>query len=190
MVKYLSFYNSSFALRYFLMQMARPWCDTPLVHISFMHYTTNIGEDEKTKEVQGTRILYWKAIWMFVCSNFRRWKRKFFKWSFSCGSIFCKSVLPELSMMFCNWQMLPKLSMMFCNWPCFQNWAWCFAIDNASKIEHDVLQLTMLPKLSMNDGLWKFGSSVWQLVMLPELSMNDDALWRIGCGASEIWYWT
>jgi hypothetical protein len=58
MVKYLSFYNSSFALRYFLMQMARPWCDTPLVHISFMHYTTKIGEDEKTKEVQGTRILY------------------------------------------------------------------------------------------------------------------------------------
>jgi hypothetical protein len=52
------------------------------------------------------------------------------------------------------------------------------------------LQLTMLPKLSMNDGLWKIGSSVLQLVMLPELSMNDDALWRIGCDASEIWYWT
>jgi hypothetical protein len=32
MVKYLSFHNSSFALRYFLqMQMARPQCDTPLV---------------------------------------------------------------------------------------------------------------------------------------------------------------
>jgi hypothetical protein len=33
--------------------------------------------------------------------------------------------------------MLPKLSMMFCNWQCFQNWAWCFAIDDASKIEHE-----------------------------------------------------
>ncbi len=31
MVKYLSFHNSSFALRYFLMYMARPQCDTPLV---------------------------------------------------------------------------------------------------------------------------------------------------------------
>ncbi len=31
MVKYLSFHNSSFALRYFLMWMARPQCDTPLV---------------------------------------------------------------------------------------------------------------------------------------------------------------
>jgi len=31
MVKYLSFHNSSFTLRYFLMEMARPQCDTPLV---------------------------------------------------------------------------------------------------------------------------------------------------------------
>jgi hypothetical protein len=31
MVKYLSFHNSSFALRYFLMYMARPQCDTSLV---------------------------------------------------------------------------------------------------------------------------------------------------------------
>ncbi len=31
MVKYLSFHNSSFALTYFLMWMARPQCDTPLV---------------------------------------------------------------------------------------------------------------------------------------------------------------
>jgi hypothetical protein len=31
MVKYLSFYNSSFALRYFSMQMARPQCNTPQV---------------------------------------------------------------------------------------------------------------------------------------------------------------
>jgi hypothetical protein len=31
MVKQLSFHNSSFTLRYFLMQMARPQCDTPLV---------------------------------------------------------------------------------------------------------------------------------------------------------------
>ncbi len=29
MMKYLSFHNSSFSLRYFLMQMARPECDTP-----------------------------------------------------------------------------------------------------------------------------------------------------------------
>ncbi len=34
MVKYLSFHNSSFALRYFLMRMARPQCDTPL---AFFH---------------------------------------------------------------------------------------------------------------------------------------------------------
>jgi hypothetical protein len=33
MVNYLSFHNSSFALRYFLMSMARPQCDTPLVYI-------------------------------------------------------------------------------------------------------------------------------------------------------------
>ncbi len=33
MVKYLSFHNSSFALRYFLMSMARPQDDTPLVSI-------------------------------------------------------------------------------------------------------------------------------------------------------------
>ncbi len=33
MVKYLSFHDSSFALRYFLMCMARPWCDTSLVFI-------------------------------------------------------------------------------------------------------------------------------------------------------------
>jgi hypothetical protein len=32
MVKYLSFHNSSFALRYVLMSMARPHCDTPLVY--------------------------------------------------------------------------------------------------------------------------------------------------------------
>jgi hypothetical protein len=31
MVKYLNFHNSSLALRYFLMQMPRPQCDTPLV---------------------------------------------------------------------------------------------------------------------------------------------------------------
>jgi len=31
MEKYLNFHNSSFALKYFLMQMARPQCDTPLV---------------------------------------------------------------------------------------------------------------------------------------------------------------
>jgi hypothetical protein len=35
MVKYLSFCNSSFALRYFfLMQMAMPQCDTPLVQVN------------------------------------------------------------------------------------------------------------------------------------------------------------
>ncbi len=33
MVKYLRFHNSSFALRYFLMQMARPQCDAPLVFL-------------------------------------------------------------------------------------------------------------------------------------------------------------
>ncbi len=33
MVKYLSFHISSFALRYFLMEMARPQCDTPLIFI-------------------------------------------------------------------------------------------------------------------------------------------------------------
>ncbi len=113
--------------------MARPWCDTPLVHISFMHYTTNIGEHEKTKEVQGTRILFWKGIWMFVCSSLRRWKSKFFNWSFSCGSMFCKSVVPKLSTMFCNWQcfqnwawmmVCAKLGPVFCNQWCFQNWAW------------------------------------------------------------------
>jgi len=31
MVKYLSFHNSLFALRYFKMKMARPQCDTTLV---------------------------------------------------------------------------------------------------------------------------------------------------------------
>jgi hypothetical protein len=31
MVKYLSFHNSSFALRWFLILMARPQCDTILV---------------------------------------------------------------------------------------------------------------------------------------------------------------
>jgi hypothetical protein len=31
MVKYLSFLDSAFAFRYFLMEMARPHCDTPLV---------------------------------------------------------------------------------------------------------------------------------------------------------------
>ncbi len=31
MVKYLSFHNSSFALRCFLVCMARPQCDTPLI---------------------------------------------------------------------------------------------------------------------------------------------------------------
>ncbi len=31
MVEYLSFHNSSFALRYFLVKMARPQCETPLV---------------------------------------------------------------------------------------------------------------------------------------------------------------
>jgi hypothetical protein len=35
MVKYLSFHNSSFALRYFFMQMARPLCATPLVFLVF-----------------------------------------------------------------------------------------------------------------------------------------------------------
>jgi len=33
MVKYLSFYISSFALSYFLMYTARPQCDTPLVFV-------------------------------------------------------------------------------------------------------------------------------------------------------------
>jgi hypothetical protein len=33
MVKYLRFHNSSFALRYFLMQMARSQCDKPLVYL-------------------------------------------------------------------------------------------------------------------------------------------------------------
>ncbi len=42
MVKYLSFDNSSkFALRYFLMQMARPQCDTPLV--SLVNYYSALG---------------------------------------------------------------------------------------------------------------------------------------------------
>jgi hypothetical protein len=41
MVKYLSFHNSSFALRYFLMQMARLQCDTPLV---YNHYLSKISE--------------------------------------------------------------------------------------------------------------------------------------------------
>jgi len=36
MVKYLSFHNSSFALRYILMEMARPQCDTPLVCFGWM----------------------------------------------------------------------------------------------------------------------------------------------------------
>jgi hypothetical protein len=31
MVNYLSFHNFSFALTYFLMQMAKPQCDTPIV---------------------------------------------------------------------------------------------------------------------------------------------------------------
>jgi hypothetical protein len=76
----------------------------------------------------------------------------------------------------------------FFNWSFFL-WQHILQIS-ASRIEHDVLQLTMLPKLSMNDGLWKIGSSALQLVMLPELSMNNDTLWRIGCDALEIWYWT
>jgi hypothetical protein len=38
MVKYLSFHNFSFALRYFLMWIARPQCDTPLVSLSSKHY--------------------------------------------------------------------------------------------------------------------------------------------------------
>jgi hypothetical protein len=36
MVKYLSFQNCSFALRYDLMEMARPQCDTPLVLSKFI----------------------------------------------------------------------------------------------------------------------------------------------------------
>jgi hypothetical protein len=31
MMKHLSFHNSSFALRYFLLEMARPQCDTCIV---------------------------------------------------------------------------------------------------------------------------------------------------------------
>jgi hypothetical protein len=45
MVKYLSFRNSSFALRYLLMQMARPQCDThpcfnttKITQVSTLHY--------------------------------------------------------------------------------------------------------------------------------------------------------
>ncbi len=35
MMKYLNFHNSSFALRYFLPQMTRPQCDTPLDGLGF-----------------------------------------------------------------------------------------------------------------------------------------------------------
>jgi len=46
MVKYLSFHNSPFALKYFLMLMARPQCDTPLFLILWLKVQrgASIGE--------------------------------------------------------------------------------------------------------------------------------------------------
>ncbi len=43
MVKYLSFHNSSLALRYFLMSMAKAKCDTPLVGVIKANTSSNRG---------------------------------------------------------------------------------------------------------------------------------------------------
>jgi hypothetical protein len=44
MMNYLSFHNSSFALKYFLMEVARPQCDTPVKVEDMKHYyLANIG---------------------------------------------------------------------------------------------------------------------------------------------------
>ncbi len=48
----------------------------------YIALTYTHGKYEMTKEVQSTRVLYWKQIWIFVCSNLRWWRNKFF----FCGS--------------------------------------------------------------------------------------------------------
>jgi len=52
MVKYLSFHNSSFALRYFLMQMARPQCDTLLVYLFIKEYQFSLNSRKFTTNIE------------------------------------------------------------------------------------------------------------------------------------------
>jgi hypothetical protein len=63
MVKYLSFHNSSFASRYFLMSMARPQFDTPLVYFKKFHDGARLGRFRFNWQLFFIELLKVEAVW-------------------------------------------------------------------------------------------------------------------------------
>ncbi len=63
MVKYLSFHNSSFALRYFLMSMARSQCVTPLAYFLKFHDGASLGRFRFNWQLFFIELLKAEAVW-------------------------------------------------------------------------------------------------------------------------------
>jgi hypothetical protein len=81
MVKYLSFLDSAFAFRYFLMEMARPHCDTPLVLSCIVKIMWCPMYDHYVLVLVFASFLFSLAIWH---TKLQQWQYGLSKYSYSC----------------------------------------------------------------------------------------------------------